>query len=151
VSDQKLPKSSQQPAPAEAGGGQLPPEPEAPAEIRALEEQLDGPAVVEGEADLSVLGDEEILLEARREIVRRRRDNRVAAKAAEAQKKAKRWVDIAVQIALVGLLVLVFVAAAVVVVVGLSEEKEGLVRIGVAALCAVGGPGFYRLSRAVWR
>lgn len=112
-----------------------------------LEEQLDASTAEEGEADLSALGDEELLREAKREIVRRRRSNRKAARVAENQKKAKRSVDIALQVVLMGLLVFAALVATVVVIVGLSREREGLVRIGIAALCAVSGLSLYRLPK----
>ncbi len=128
--DPKSPKGSQQPLPDQSGG----------------EQDASGPG--ELEADLSVLGDEEIRREGEREGLRRQRDER---KMEGEQENARRSIERWVQARLFGLLAYIAVVATVVVVVGTVEENVEIVRTGMATLCAVGGLGIYRLPFWVGR
>lgn len=113
--------------------------------------QLEVPVLRELEADLSTLDDEEIRREGKREVLRRRRDERRAAKDAKAQESARQTTQRWVQIRIFWLLAYIAFVATVVTIVGALNEDVEVVRAGIAALCAVGGLGIYRLPFWVGR
>jgi hypothetical protein len=88
--------------------------------------------------DLSSFGDEELIRESRREVVRRSRDNRRAA-------RANGFVDRWERVVVVRLLVFCAGVSSAVVLVGLAVVDAELVRTGLAGLCAACGLGLYRL------
>jgi hypothetical protein len=114
-------------------------------ELKALEEQMEVPVPRELEADLSTLGDEEIRSEGKREVLRRRRGERGAARVANAQEIARQSTERSLQVGIFRLLVYIAGVATVVTLIGALEENVEIVRAGVAALCAVAGLGAYRL------
>jgi hypothetical protein len=144
VRDPESSKGSQQPS-VQPRAAELPLEPGSPGELRALEEQLDAPAPRELEADLSTLGDEEIRREGTREVLRRRRGERRAARVADAQDVARQSTERSLQVGIFRLLVYIAGVATVVTLIGALEENVEIARAGVAALCAVAGLGAYRL------
>lgn len=96
-------------------------------------------------ADLSMLDDEEIAREGKREAVRRARiENRVTKDTAE-QDKSKRSVDRRERLILLGLLIFVVLLIAAVVVIGLGEKKNELTRPEVIALASACWAVLYRL------
>jgi hypothetical protein len=144
VRDPESPKGSQQPA-AQPGAAELPLEAVSPRELRALEEQMEAPVPRELEADISTLDDEGIRCEGKREVLRRRRDGRKAARVADAQDSARKLTERRLQVGVFRLLVYIAGVATVVTLIGALEENVEIVRAGVAALCAVAGLGTYRL------
>jgi hypothetical protein len=120
-------------------------------EVKALEGKLDAPIPREREADLSILGIEEIRCEAEREVVRRRRSQRKTEEVADEREGATQSVERWVQIVLLGLLVYVAVVATAVVILGACRGNAGMAQIGVAPLTAVGGLGMYRLPLLLGR
>jgi hypothetical protein len=144
VRDPESQKGSQQP-PAQPGAAELPFDAVPSGELEALEEQMEAPAPRELEADLSTLDDEGIRREGKREVLRRRRDGRWAARVADAQDSARKSTERRLQIGVFRLLVYIAGVATVVALVGALEENVEIARAGMAALCAVAGLGIYRL------
>lgn len=129
----------------------MPPDAVSPRELEVLEEQMEAPVPRELEADLSTLDDEEIRREGKREVLRRRRDARRAARVADAQDSARQSTERWLQIGFFRLLVYIAGVATVVALIGTLEENVEIVRGGIGALCAVAGLGAYRLPFRVGR
>lgn len=94
------------------------------------------------ELDLSTFGDEELVRESRREVIRRSRDNR---RAARADGDVARWE----RVVFARLLIAGACVATLVVLVGLLSGDDDLVRTGLAGWGAACGAGFLRLRDAL--
>lgn len=81
-------------------------------------------------ADLAALDDAGLVTEAKREVLRDRR---------QARQLTRRR-----QLVTLGLLIIAALGATTVVLVGLVRESEGLVRIGLLALCVLFGGALFR-------
>jgi hypothetical protein len=92
---------------------------------------------VEGKADLSTLDDAGLGTEAKREVLRDWRQ-------ARRLRRDRSAIEIGRQLVVLGLLIVAALGATAVVLVGLVRESEGLVRVGLLALCALFGGALYR-------
>jgi hypothetical protein len=115
-----------------------------PAELEALE-RSGAAAIRVVEDDLSLLGDEELAREVKREALRRDRGNREAAWGIHQEERARLALERHERVVLGRLLLFAAFVSAVVVAVGLWKGSNELARDGLVALTTACGASLYRV------